>query len=131
MDKTGFGPKVPAADHHAHGSNQVIVSQSHSHSPPPYGPIKSINPYSCPTRKHRSSLERNRRSVSCLNVVPEERIVMEFSRSVEPCTPRYTGGAPLHGDEEVEEWELDEELEEQGLYRGSLRKFTHIYIVLI
>ncbi|KAG6895868.1 hypothetical protein C0992_011942 [Termitomyces sp. T32_za158] len=49
---------------------------------------------------------------------------MEFSRPAEPCTPRYSGGAPLHGDEEVEEWELDEELEEQGTYRRLVLLYT-------
>ncbi|KNZ76622.1 hypothetical protein J132_09366 [Termitomyces sp. J132] len=46
---------------------------------------------------------------------------------VEPRTPRYIGGAPLDGDDEVEEWELDEELEEQGLYRGTYRRLVLLY----
>ncbi|KAG5715130.1 hypothetical protein E4T56_gene9343, partial [Termitomyces sp. T112] len=46
---------------------------------------------------------------------------------VEPRTPRYIGGAPLDGNDEVEEWELDEELEEQGLYRGTYRRLVLLY----
>ncbi|KAF5375414.1 hypothetical protein D9615_007916 [Tricholomella constricta] len=67
-----------------------------------------------------SSPERLRRSDSgtLLDVVPEGRMIMEF-----PNTERYTAGAPLRDgdddeDSEEAEWELDEELEEHGLYRG-------------
>ncbi|KAG6889695.1 hypothetical protein C0995_015443 [Termitomyces sp. Mi166 len=113
-----FGPTVPAADRH-HESNQRHGSVSHSHSPPPvYGSIGYTNAYGLPRGKLRSSPDYKHRSNSSLNVVPEDRIIMEFSRTIEPETPRYAGGAALDGDEEVEEWELDEELEQQGLYRA-------------
>ncbi|KAG6826895.1 hypothetical protein H0H92_014001 [Tricholoma furcatifolium] len=101
-----------------HGSNLNVydggrsVSQSHSHS----------HTHSPPTAYSRPSFvtntERPRRSDSStkLNAVPEDTIVMEFS------TPTLESE-----DDAVEEWELDEALEEQGLFRGPYRRLVLLY----
>ncbi|TFK36606.1 hypothetical protein BDQ12DRAFT_686712 [Crucibulum laeve] len=53
---------------------------------------------------------------------------MEFE-SDQP--PRYLEGAPLNADDEVEEeWELDEELAAQGLYRGSYKRLMALYTLV-
>ncbi|KAG6865239.1 hypothetical protein C0991_004181 [Blastosporella zonata] len=113
-----FGTVSPVADRH-HRLNGQPVSYTHSTS---YGSISSTDVYGFKRGNLYSSPERTRQlesnTSSSLNVVPEDGIIMEFSSS-ETRTPRYTAGAPLDDDDEAaEEWELDEELEEQGLYRA-------------
>ncbi|KAG6833404.1 hypothetical protein H0H87_007389 [Tephrocybe sp. NHM501043] len=114
-------------DHRFNGSNGTSVSYPRSSKT--YGPTGNSDEYGINRDTLSSSPERIRllENNSSLDVVPEDGIVMDFSPSVENRIPRYTAGAPLVDDEEEEEWELDEELEEQGLYRGSYRRLVLLY----
>ncbi|KAF8999869.1 hypothetical protein BDQ17DRAFT_1543515 [Cyathus striatus] len=70
---------------------------------------------------------RSRDSVALLNRVPEEEDTMDREHEEES---RYTGGAPLDYEEsesEEEVWELDEELADRGLYRGSYKRLVALY----
>ncbi|KAG6910376.1 hypothetical protein DXG01_011091 [Tephrocybe rancida] len=124
LDNAAFGSVGNVADrHHSNGYRSV----SKSHSPPKtYG---SVDAHVVNRSTLTSSPERIRPDSTLLDVVPEDRIVMEFSPD-ETRTPRYTAGAPLDDDEETEEWELDQELEEQGLYRGSYRRLVLLYTLI-
>ncbi|KAF8064316.1 hypothetical protein FPV67DRAFT_214518 [Lyophyllum atratum] len=121
-------------------SNSPQRSSLYSGSPGPYSSPRndygstSPDAFRSPRSSVTASPERLRRSDSgtVLNVVPEDRIMMEFSSDEDVRTSRYTGGIPMHGDDdepdsEEEEWELDEELEERGLYRGSYHRLMALY----
>ncbi|KAG5641716.1 hypothetical protein DXG03_004403 [Asterophora parasitica] len=130
-----------AADHRRHEPRGgVSESAFHPHGKPhTYGSTStgSLDTFGLSRGNLSSSPDRIRRSDNgaILNDVPEDQIMMEFPTTEPSSTPRYAGSAPLNGDEDEEEleeaeWELDEELEEHGLYRGSYRRVVLLYTLV-
>ncbi|GLB44504.1 hypothetical protein LshimejAT787_1701310 [Lyophyllum shimeji] len=142
-----FGSVTDADQSHDPSKFNVNGQRAVSHTPSnlnlPYSGFGASSPFASYTYTYGStstdprgvsSSPRLPRSDSgtVLNVVPEDRIMMEFPSTEQARTPLYTGGIPLHdeddeSDSEEEERELDEELEEHGLYRGSYRRLMLLY----
>ncbi|KAG5638093.1 hypothetical protein H0H81_001860 [Sphagnurus paluster] len=83
-------------------------------------------------RRVTNSPERTRRTENnALDIVPEDCSMMDFPTSATAAAAPHRDDPEEEEDEEdlreEAEWELDEELEGHGLYRGSYRRLVLLY----